>query len=242
MTFFSRLGKPHNRKSPTSDDYGVEEWRGGGKHKLHAHTHKHTLDTINPVCSLINALSLLLTHLVACPSWNLCRIRPDRTVTRSAIDAPSARCVPQHGHQADRAIRRPTRAGRTAAAGSVAHTGGATSLEHVAVLVHATGAVTLACDAGRRHMIRGDGGDAAKSRVHRRNRVWWTRGRALCVCVCMRERARYARMYIRAHTNFIHTATVSLVRCKNPVKKNNALMCVHAWHVHKWRIKQLLCK
>lgn len=176
----------------------------------YTHTHKHTLDTINPVCSLINALPLLLTHLFACPSWNLCRIRPNRTVTRSAIDAPSARCVPQHGHQADRAIRRPIRAGRTAAAGSVAHTGGATSL-----LVHATGAVTLAPDAGRRHMIKGDGGDAAKSRVHR----------ALCVCVCMRERESSICTHVHTSAHKFYSYSHSLSRSlQKPRKKTQ---CAH---------------
>lgn len=191
----------------------------------YTHTHKHTLDTINPVCSLINALPLLLTHLFACSSWNPRRIRPNRTVTRSAIDAPSARCVPQHGHQADRAIRRPTRAGRTAAAGSVAHTGDATSLEHVAVLVHATGAVTLACGEGRRHMIKGDGGDAAKSRVHRRNHVWWTRGRALYVCVCMRESSICT--YERTQILFIQPQSLSFA-AKTPKKKTmRTCVCMH---------------
>lgn len=131
------------------------------------------------------------------------RVRSDRSVTRSAIDAPSARCLPQHCHQAARRRRSPTApAGPAAANADSAAATGAPALVPVA-------ARRYTASGGRQHTVHktAAGPHMMKGMRRARLRLWLFSGTLFRMSSAFRTFCTYVNM--NAGVLCMHTHTLA---------------------------------
>lgn len=144
------------------------------------------------------------------------RIWPDRSVTRFAIDAPSARCVPQQCHQAERRHQPPTvSSGASSAAVAFATTTGASALVPVADRLDRA-------NSGRQHTVHETAaGPHMMKGVQRAHLMSST-----LLCISSRVSDLYVCKYKREHFMYTHEHYRDRSKTNNTQTTNALPICI----------------